>query len=148
MIQIYDLFSLYFVAPIISLTIAQSLKNVAFWIKDKKVTSKYLTTDGGTVSGHSAVMASITTAILITEGLSPLFFLAFFVSLLIFRDAYGVRLESAKQAIIINKLIEATPLKKKHIHHLKELIGHTKRQVIFGILAGVATTIIVSLLIL
>jgi acid phosphatase family membrane protein YuiD len=85
-------------------------------------------------SGHSATMAGLTMALFYSGGFSPVFYLALFVTLIVFRDATGVRLESSRQAAILNKM-----LKKAEPHHklLKELIGHTRRQVLAGAIIGV-----------
>lgn len=124
--------------PIIAFVIAQILKNVIFWIHDKKVSTKYLFTDGGMPSAHSAIMAGLVTTLYLMQGASPLFFVTLFVSLIIFRDASGVRFESGKQAVLLNQIAHKLKLKE----HLKELIGHTKREVLLGILVGIFTAII------
>ncbi len=124
-------------SPILAWFLSQGLKNIVFWKKDKKISRKYIFSDGGMPSAHSAVMASLTTVIGFTQGLTPLFYLAFFVSLVIFRDATGVRLQTAKQAKAINLLFQKTDI---HEDALKELIGHTRRQVIAGIIVGVFAT--------
>ncbi len=130
-------------APVFAWFFSQLLKNIFFWYKDKKISKKYVFTDGGLPSSHSAVMTALTTAIFLTEGLTPLFYVSAVVSLVIFRDATGVRLETAKQAKRINQLFKEFD---SHEIALKELIGHTRKQVIAGIVVGLVVTIILFFL--
>ena len=60
------------------------------------------------------------------------------VSLIIMYDASGVRQAVGKQATLLNQLIEDWQ-KKKEIKQekLKELMGHTPKQVFFGALLGI-----------
>ena len=69
---------------------------------------------------------------------SDLFAIATVVSLIIMYDASGVRQAVGKQATILNQLIEDWQ-KKKEIKQekLKELMGHTPKQVFFGALLGI-----------
>ena len=128
------IFDYIFIAPVASLLVAMIFKNILFWYKDKKVSVDYVLADGGMPSAHSATMAGLTMALFFSEGLDPVFYLSLFVTLIVFRDATGVRLESSKQAALLNKM-----LKKSEPHHklLKELIGHTRRQVFAGAIIGV-----------
>ncbi|MFT4312807.1 MAG: divergent PAP2 family protein [Candidatus Woesearchaeota archaeon] len=124
--------------PLVSWLVSQLLKNIVFWFSERKISAKYLLTDGGIPSSHSAVMTSLTIGIYLVEGFSPVFYLSGIVSLIVFRDAFGVRLESSKQAKVLNEL-----LAKEHSHKvLSELIGHTKKQVFAGILTGVFVSLI------
>ena len=57
----------------------------------------------------------------------------------------GVRLETGRQAVIINDIVEAfnsLASEKLPEAKLKEFVGHTPLQVIAGILLGVANTFI------
>jgi acid phosphatase family membrane protein YuiD len=124
-----------FITPLIALATAQILKSVVFWIHDRAISTKYLFTDGGMPSGHSALTASLTTAMFFDPRVSlPLFIISFFMMMITVRDSVGVRYESAKQAIVLNKLIHRFDIHTTKA--LKELIGHTKTQSFAGITAG------------
>ena len=58
-------------------------------------------------------------------------------------DASGVRRAVGKQAAILNKIVEDLQ-NKKHIEHetLKELVGHTPKEVIFGAILGIVVAVI------
>jgi uncharacterized protein len=128
------------IIPILSFALAQLIKTVVFWHHDKDLRVSNFFTDGGMPSAHSATMSSLTTMIFLTEGLTSTFFVALFVSMVVFRDAYGVRLETSKQAILINKMIKS--LKMSHEKALKELVGHTKTQTFFGVILGIAVAVV------
>ena len=66
-------------------------------------------------------------------------------SIVVCKDAMGVRLETGRQAVIINDIVEAfnsLASEKLPEAKLKEFVGHTPLQVIAGILLGVANTFI------
>ncbi len=58
----------------------------------------------------------------------------------------GVRLETGKQAVIINDIVEAfnvlTSEEKLPDAKLKEFVGHTPLQVIAGILLGIVNAVL------
>ena len=56
-------------------------------------------------------------------------------------DASGVRRAVGKQATILNKILDDLH-HKKHIEQkrLKELIGHTPKEVLFGAILGICTS--------
>ena len=91
-------------------------------------------------SGHSAAVASLTTAIYIHEGYSTLFVVALVFTAIVINDAFGVRLETEKQARMLN-LMGHLGRKKK----LKEDVGHTKVEVAAGLVLGITVALITSL---
>ena len=73
------------------------------------------------------------------------FAIALVFAIVVCKDAMGVRLETGKQAVIINDIVEAfnsLASEKLPEAKLKEFVGHTPLQVIAGILLGVANTFI------
>lgn len=96
---------------------------------------------GGMPSSHSSLCAGITTAVAIQEGLgSALFAAALCFSVIVMYDAMGVRRHAGKQAEVLNRVIDEL----LHEDHpmgevkLKEVLGHTPRQVVCGGLLGLA----------
>ncbi|PNW75523.1 hypothetical protein CHLRE_12g530100v5 [Chlamydomonas reinhardtii] len=96
---------------------------------------------GGMPSSHSSLCAGITTAIAIQQGLgSPLFAACLCFSVIVMYDAMGVRRHAGKQAEVLNKVIDEL-LDDDHPMgevKLKEVLGHTPRQVVCGGLLGLA----------
>ena len=102
-------------------------------------------------SGHSATVAAVATSTAFQSGLdSPEFAIATIVAIIVMHDAKGVRLETGKQAVILNNMVEMfekmsgqdlTPDEK-----LKEFVGHTPIQVYAGALLGIIVAIIFHIL--
>ncbi|HOX92911.1 MAG TPA: divergent PAP2 family protein [Spirochaetales bacterium] len=93
---------------------------------------------GGMPSSHSALAVSISTAAAFNSGpSSDLFALSVFFSLVVIRDALGVRRSAGVQAKALNTLGSRVG-KRLHIAFkpVKEIHGHTLPQVIVGSLLG------------
>ena len=98
--------------------------------------------DGGMPSGHSATVTSVAVmcALLCGTG-SAAFAISAILALIVCHDASGVRQETGKQAIVINELVElfhSSLDKELQEIRLKEFVGHTRVQVLAGILVGAA----------
>ena len=118
---------------------AQLIKTIIHAIVTKSIDFTRLIGDGGMPSGHSATVALV-------YGLGSFeFAMAFIFAIVVCKDAMGVRLETGRQAVIINDIVEAfnsLASEKLPEAKLKEFVGHTPLQVIAGILLGVANTFI------
>ena len=71
--------------------------------------------------------------------------MAVIFAIVVCKDAMGVRLETGKQAVIINDIVEsfnALMSEKLMDAKLKEFVGHTPLQVIAGILLGVGNALV------
>ena len=78
---------------------------------------------------------------------SPIFALAFAVSMVIVYDAAGVRRQAGFHAqkinLLINEIFTGQPISEQT---LKEVIGHSPRQVFVGVLLGFSVAILTWLL--
>ena len=121
---------------------AQLIKTILHAVVTKRVDFTRLVGDGGMPSGHSATVSSLATAAALVYGLGSFeFAIALVFAIVVCKDAMGVRLETGKQAAIINDIVEAfnvlTSEEKLPDAKLKEFVGHTPLQVIAGILLGI-----------
>ena len=127
--------------PACSWVIAQILKAIINAIMNKKFSLDRLFGDGGMPSGHSATVTSLAVISALTFGFGSFqFAVTALLAIIVCQDAMGVRLETGKQAQIINEMIEAFEIwTKKDLPEikLKEFVGHTPIQVIAGILIGI-----------
>ena len=125
---------------------AQLIKTVIYAIVTKKLDWTRLVGDGGMPSGHSATVSSLaTTASLVYGPGSFQFAIAVIFAIVVCKDAMGVRLETGKQAAIINDIVasfNALMTEKLSDARLKEFVGHTPLQVIAGILLGVGNALV------
>lgn len=128
--------------------VAQVLKTILYAAINKTFDIKRLFGDGGMPSGHSATVTSMAISCGLVYGFdSGIFAIAAIVAIIVMHDATGVRLETGKQAKIINELVEH--LKDKRIpdeEKLKEFVGHTPLQVLCGAVLGVIVAIIINLI--
>jgi len=100
---------------------------------------------GGMPSSHSSLSVATTLSIGLFYGFgTPLFALAFAVTMVIVYDAAGVRRQAGFHAEKINLLIEeffsGHPISQER---LKEVLGHTPNEVIGGIVLGVLVALFV-----
>ena len=121
--------------------LAQLMKTIIHAIINKKFVLERMVGDGGMPSGHSATVTSLATISALTFGFGSFqFAVTALLAIIVCHDAMGVRLETGKQAQIINEMIEAFEIwTKKELPEikLKEFVGHTPIQVITGILIGI-----------
>lgn len=112
----------------------------------KKIDFTRIFTSGGMPSSHSSFVTSLATLVGIERGFSSTDFAIVAVfALITMYDASGVRRSVGKQAAILNQILDDFH-NKKHIEQkrLKELVGHTPKEVLFGAMLGIATAIVMS----
>ena len=76
------------------------------------------------------------------------FAISVIVAIIVMHDAMGVRLETGKQAKLLNEFTDLFPRLEQPLsdqEKLKELVGHTPLQVCMGALLGIATGILCNL---
>ncbi len=113
----------------------------------KKSLKKILFSTGGMPSSHSSSVVALTTAAAISKGLgSGYFAISALLSIIVMIDASGVRYETGKQAVFLNKIAKDIFSGKPEEMDIgfKELIGHTPMQVFMGALLGLGIGIILQ----
>ena len=126
--------------------IAQVAKTIIHALLNKKLDMSRLFGDGGMPSGHSATVVSMATISALVYGAGSFqFALAAILAIIVCHDATGVRLETGKQAIIINEMIEIFEELKAPLEteiKLKEFVGHSPVQVLAGMLLGIVNAFV------
>ncbi|HSV86594.1 MAG TPA: divergent PAP2 family protein [Levilinea sp.] len=94
---------------------------------------------GGMPSSHSALVTAMATAIGLWTGFdTPAFAVSLALAMVVIYDAAGVRRQAGIHAQrinhLINELFSGQPISEVH---LKEVLGHTPRQVLGGVLLGI-----------
>lgn len=100
---------------------------------------------GGMPSSHSALVTSVMLATGLFAGFdTPVFAVAFTVMMIVVYDAAGVRRQAGYHAEKINEIIQEL-LKGHPISEdaLNEVLGHTPREVIGGVVVGFAIALVV-----
>lgn len=135
----------YFVIGLSSWAVAQVLKMIINAIFTKQWSLERLFGDGGMPSGHSATVASVATVTGLINGTGSFeFAISALLAIIVCHDAMGVRLETGKQAVVINEIIKVfDTLYKDQLPEvkLKEFVGHSPVQVGAGILIGILNAI-------
>lgn len=132
------------VAALIAWMLAQIIKVPFFYLQYRRWNWGLWFSAGGMPSSHSALITAATIAIGLYEGFdSPLFALAVAIAMIVVYDAAGVRRQAGLQARKINLLItQFLSGQKISEERLKEVIGHTPRQVLVGILLGLVAALV------
>lgn len=132
--------------------VAQVLKTIIFAIQNKKLDMERMVGDGGMPSGHSATVTSLCVFSGLSFGFDSFqFAVAGILAIIVCHDAMGVRLETSRQAAVINELtktIELLSSKEWNKEKLKEFVGHTPIQVLAGILLGIINAVVMYFLVL
>lgn len=136
-----------FICPALGWLIAQILKTIIHFIVNREFLWERLIGNGGMPSSHSATVCALATATGIRYGFGGFeFAMATFFAIIVMNDAMGVRLETGKQAIVLNDMMqlfkEMGRWDGKHpIEHLKEFVGHTPLQILVGGILGICVAI-------
>ena len=127
--------------------VAQILKVIINAVVYKKFDISRLFGDGGMPSGHSATVSSLACITGLVYGLGSFeFAFTTILAIIVCHDAMGVRLETGKQSMLLNEIIESMDImfsKELAEVKLKEMVGHTPFQVLAGIALGILDAIAV-----
>lgn len=124
--------------------LAQFIK--IFTGKERVVDFPRMFMSGGMPSSHSSFVTSLSTIVGIYKGFDSVeFAICVVFALIVMYDASGVRRAVGRQAAILNKIVEDLQ-NKKHIEHetLKELVGHTPKEVILGAILGIVVGVLIA----
>ena len=123
----------------ITWTFVNILKSVLTWIREKRINLKTMFTNGGMLSGHTAAVVSLASALYLETGFSPVFILGVIFALLIIYDALRVRTIIGQQSCNTNKLMEH----EKCVEKLDEQVGHKTSEVAASIVIGIVIPVLV-----
>jgi len=118
--------------------LAQIIKVPLDYLYTRELNWHLLLSAGGMPSSHATLVSGLAWTIGLEYGFkSPEFAVAFVFAGIVIYDATGVRRAAGQHARVINRMIDdlaaGHPLKEEE---LKELLGHTPRQVFVGTLFG------------
>lgn len=125
--------------------VAGVLKMIIELVINKKLSVSRIVGAGGMPSSHTATVIALAIAVAYESGVSSVqFALAVIFAIVVIHDAVGVRLETGKQAKVLNtmmfesKAFEDIDFEKQ----LKEYIGHTPLQALVGAIIGVVVAVV------
>lgn len=149
-ISIFDLIKTFYpmCAALFSMCVAQGFKVAYGFYKHKSLSIKYAFLSGGMPSSHSALVTSLTLAVGWQQGwASAPFAISVVFSAVVLYDAAGVRRAVGRQGEIINRMIDKTYLPAEgDKEKIKEVLGHTPTEVIFGVLLGASVATLLHIM--
>jgi len=143
--------SILIIIPIVAGGIAQSIKFFIELVRGgfsaKDLWSSFWLY-GGMPSSHTAFIISLTTAVGLWEGWnSALFAVCVVVTIIIIRDAIGLRQYLSKHGLVVNCLVRDLPdNRERNYPRLRERLGHTPLEAFVGGFIGILVSVIGFLL--
>jgi len=123
--------------------VAQATKMIICLAQERRLDFRYLASTGGMPSAHSSCVSALATAVGLSAGFSSVAFsISVVLAGVVMFDAQTVRAAAGAQARLLNQIIEELFVE----HHLseiklKELLGHTRIEVFFGMLTGITSAL-------
>ena len=125
---------------------AQGLKMLLIVARTRKFDVRRFSSTGGMPSAHTATVCGLATSTGLSAGFdSPAFAVAAVFALITMFDASTVRYAAGQQARVLNEII--AEVQKDHrirTAKLKELLGHTRLEVVAGMALGIALSALLS----
>lgn len=118
---------------------AQIIKTLIFAMQHRKPDLRMLFTTGGMPSSHSASVVAMATTIGYLNGFdSSIFALATTFAIVVMYDSAGVRRAAGRQAAVLNSIVAELVSKEHKLSgdKLKELLGHSPKEVLVGGILG------------
>ncbi len=130
--------------------LVQFLKLLIHAVQTRTFDSGFLFRLGGMPSSHTASVCAVATSVGLRSGFStPVFAVALALALVVMIDAQSVRRAAGQQARLINQMV-AELFKEHHLSQQKlvEFLGHTRLEVLLGMLIGILMAFLVHSLVL
>lgn len=125
--------------------LAQLAKLLGAFIETRKIDFGFMFRLGGMPSSHSALTCAVATSVGLRHGFdSAVFAAAAALAAIVMIDAASVRRAAGQQARLLNQIVEEF-FQQHHLSQekLAELLGHTRLEVLLGMVLGVLAAIMV-----
>ena len=136
-------------AALIGWFLAQGLKIPIYYLVEGKWDWRRFHGSGGMPSSHTSMVVAASIMLGALNGFdSAVFAAAVVFSSVVMYDATGVRRETGRQAVVINRILQDVLINGRPISNveLKELVGHKPIEVAAGALLGVAIAVVYLLI--
>ena len=128
--------------PLATVGVTQLLKFFIYSGRRGGVDINALLSYGGMPSGHTAFFTSLSTIIGLVEGFhTAVFAIASMMTIIIIRDALGLRQALSAHGKVINILAKKAKVGSE-VEKVKEVLGHTPTEAIIGALVGISFALI------
>ncbi|CAI9294783.1 unnamed protein product [Lactuca saligna] len=140
-------YSVPLLSAFLAFAIAQFLKVITTWYKERRWDPKKIVGSGGMPSSHSSTVVALAVSIGLHEGIeSSTFAIAVVLAFIVMYDASGVRLHAGRQAEVLNQIVCEFPPEHplSTSRPLRDSLGHTPLQVIAGGVLGVMVAFVMK----
>lgn len=137
--------NVWFWSALMAWCVAQVTKMFCSFTRTRRLDFAYMVSTGGMPSAHSSLVCGLATSVGMTCGFgTPTFVLSMALASITMFDASTVRYAAGLQARLLNEIVDEL-FKEHHLSEvkLKELLGHTRLEVLMGMLTGILTGILV-----
>lgn len=135
----------FLITAIVAWFTSQVLKIFTHAIAFREWDIKRFLGDGGMPSSHTATVSALAIFAGLTYGFASFqFAIGTLFTMIVCRDAVGVRMETGKQSLIINELKKMVESKEIAEIKLKKFVGHTPLQVLGGLIVGLVVALLMS----
>ena len=140
------------VSFLIAVCIAQGVKPFIMLIKTGDFRLQYLIASGGYPSSHSAGLVALCLSVGLKDGFDSSYFaIAFAIMVVVLFDAVNVRYYSGRNISLTKQLVEDLQYiieMKDPIYDekFKEVLGHTKLELVAGVFLGILVSIVLYFL--
>ena len=128
-----------------SWVVAGVLKAIIDFVVNKKFSLRRIFGAGGMPSSHTSTVVALAISVAYYGGVESVSFaIALIFMIIVIHDAIGVRLETGKQAKVLNAMMfESDAFKNLDFENkLKEYVGHTPSQAFVGAIVGILVSMI------
>lgn len=126
---------------------AQLMKFIINWWRTRNIELRYLKTSGGMPSSHSALVSALSTAVGLTDGFdSSEAMIAVGFGLIVLCDAATLRRAAGGHARLLNEIVKKLSVSEElkiEAEHQQEMLGHSGREVLAGVVYGIVTALVV-----
>jgi len=131
---------IYLVTPVLTWMVVGPIKFLISSVRLRRWAFD-LVGNGGFPSNHSAVVTSMATLIALREGMdNPAFGVAVTLAFIVMIDANSLRQHVGRHAVALNRLHDG----KTEYVVLRERMGHTKVEILGGILTGIGMGFLIN----
>lgn len=152
-------YSYMYFTVLITWAISQFIKLPIHFFKTRTLNWNILLSEGRMPSSHTALVVATSTTLTIYFGFeNPGAMVSYILTSIVIHDAFQLRAESGKHAKILNIMLEEFHEVKKKVYggdspviktsienefKLKEMMGHTKLEVLVGAIFGIILPLII-----
>lgn len=140
-------YSVPLLSAFLAFAIAQFLKVITTWYKEKRWDPKKIIGSGGMPSSHSSTVVALAVSIGLHEGVeASTFAIAVVLAFIVMYDASGVRLHAGRQAELLNQIVCEFPPEHplSTSRPLRDSLGHTPLQVVAGAMLGCIVAFVIK----